>query len=240
MPFRLLTYNIHKGIGGVDRRYDPQRIIEVVAHYQPDIVCLQEVDEHVRRSQFHYQAEMLADAWGMPHRVYQRNVRVRDGHYGNAILSRWPLEMACDVDLTVRFKKRRQALIAHCRIKDEGHQRTVGVASTHLGLAGFERRLQLRKLLACEPMQHFATSTPMVIAGDFNDVYGVLGRMFMTPAGYTSAGLYRTFPAAAPLRPLDRVFYRGPLQPLGTFAGRTALARRASDHLPLIADFQLA
>ena len=62
MQFRLLTYNIHKGIGGVDRRYRPERIVEVVAHYQPDIVCLQEVDEGVKRSQFHQQAELLADA----------------------------------------------------------------------------------------------------------------------------------------------------------------------------------
>ena len=42
MPLRLMTYNIHKGIGGVDRRYDLQRIIDVIRHYDPDIVFLQE------------------------------------------------------------------------------------------------------------------------------------------------------------------------------------------------------
>ncbi len=30
MRFRLMTYNIHKGIGGVDRRYRFERIIETL------------------------------------------------------------------------------------------------------------------------------------------------------------------------------------------------------------------
>ena len=46
---RLLSYNIHKGIGGRDRRYDIQRVIEVIEEENPDLICLQEVDHHVRR-----------------------------------------------------------------------------------------------------------------------------------------------------------------------------------------------
>ena len=48
IKIRVLTYNIHKAIGGVDRRYRPERIIETIGHYQPDIVLLQEVDDGVR------------------------------------------------------------------------------------------------------------------------------------------------------------------------------------------------
>ena len=55
MQFRLVTYNIHKGIGGVDRLYRPERIVETLAHYQPDIVLLQEVDDGVPRSRHHRQ-----------------------------------------------------------------------------------------------------------------------------------------------------------------------------------------
>ena len=42
ISIRMMTYNIHKGIGGVDRRYDIQRTIEVIQHYQPDVLFLQE------------------------------------------------------------------------------------------------------------------------------------------------------------------------------------------------------
>lgn len=240
MKLRLLTYNIHKGIGGVDRRYRPERIVDVVAHYEPDIICLQEVDEGVKRSQFHQQAEMLADAWEMPHRCYQRNVRVKEGHYGNAILSRWRLTDASDIDLTVGSRKRRQALLARCHVQHDQHERTLGVANIHLGLAAAERRVQLIRLLTCETLRHFALKTPLVIAGDYNDVYGDLGRTLMIPAGFARAGgSHRTFPAAAPLRPLDRVFYRGDLSSHHSFAGKVKLARRASDHLPLVADFEI-
>ena len=119
-------------------------------------------------------------------------------------------------------------------------ERTLGVASLHLGLAGFERKRQLRRLLSCEALSHFSPRTPLLLAGDYNDVYGELGRAVMRPAGFARAGgAPRTFPAAAPLRSLDKVFYRGEIAPLHTFTGRTKLARQASDHLPLIADFEL-
>ena len=49
---RILSYNIHKGIGGRDRRYRLERVLEVIAREEPDVVCLQEVDRHVRRSRF--------------------------------------------------------------------------------------------------------------------------------------------------------------------------------------------
>jgi endonuclease/exonuclease/phosphatase family metal-dependent hydrolase len=240
MFFRLLTYNIHKGIGGVDRRYRPERIVEVIAHYDPDIVCLQEVDDGVRRSKFHQQADLIAEACRFPHQCYQRNVRVRTGHYGNATLSRWRLTEVADVDLTVRLKKNRRALITRCHLSDQGHQWTVGLANLHLGLAGFERKIQLDRLFANDALQHFAPSTPVILAGDYNDVYGNLGRAVMRRAGFQRAGgNSRTFPAMTPLRALDRVFYRGDLEVQRAFAGRIRVARQASDHLPLVVDFQL-
>jgi endonuclease/exonuclease/phosphatase family metal-dependent hydrolase len=61
----------------------------------------------------------------------------------------------------------------------------------------------------------------------------------MRPAGFELAsGHGRTFPAAA-LRNLDRVFFRGAVHARETFVGHTALARRASDHLPVIVDFEI-
>ena len=94
MQLRLLTYNIHKCIGGVDRKYLPERIYETIAHYQPDIVLLQEVDDGVARSKNHCQIDWLGDALDFPHRLFQANVKVQRGSYGNAILSRFPIDRA--------------------------------------------------------------------------------------------------------------------------------------------------
>ena len=104
MQFRLMTYNIHKGIGGIDRRYDLERIINVIRHYHPDIAFLQEVDEGVRRSRHDRQIELLADALEFKHFTYQNNVVVKGGHYGNAILSQYPLGEKLDLELKVSIK----------------------------------------------------------------------------------------------------------------------------------------
>ena len=56
----VATYNIHKGIGGRDRRYRLERVVEVIAAEQPDVILLQEVDRHVRRSRFDDQPKLLA------------------------------------------------------------------------------------------------------------------------------------------------------------------------------------
>ena len=49
---RLVTYNIHKGFGGSDRRYKLDRVLTVLAELAPDLICLQEVDRHAPRDLF--------------------------------------------------------------------------------------------------------------------------------------------------------------------------------------------
>lgn len=239
MNFRVVTYNIHKGIGGVDRRYRLERIIETLVHFEADILCLQEVDDGVPRSRHDCQVELLAEELKMPHSAFQKNVHLKCGGYGNAILSRYPLHEVADVDLTVPLKKKRRALLAKCRLQLEQHQRTVLVGSLHLGLAGMERTIQLRRLLTHPLLMHSTSRSSIVMGGDYNDVWGSLGRRVMLPAGFrTVSRATRTFPAVMPVRALDRIFYRGPLDSTHAFAGHSEVARQASDHLPLVADFQ--
>jgi endonuclease/exonuclease/phosphatase family metal-dependent hydrolase len=238
MHLRLVTYNIHKGIGGRDRRYQPERIIETLAHLTADVAFLQEVDEDVPRSRHHMQAELLAAGLGFTHIAFQRNVTLKKGWYGNAILSRFPLSEIESYDLTVRFKKRRQALFARCKVPVGEHTRSLIMTNLHLGLAGPERVYQLRKFLQHHLVADAQRQTPIVVGGDFNDVWGSLGRRVLEPAGFHLAGgMMRTFPAILPLRPLDRVYFRGPLAVHHTFACRTKVAHQASDHLPLVAEF---
>ncbi len=240
LRFRVVTYNIHKGIGGLDRRYRPERIVETLMRYQPDIVLMQEVDDMVPRSRCDCQVQLLAEALDMKYHAFQRNVKLKRGHYGNAILSRFPLTDVQNIDLTIRLKKRRRALIAHCKLQYDGHQRSLLIGNVHLGLAGFERRIQLRRILDSEVVQHTQRRTPTIIAGDYNDVWGTLGKRIMLPAGFATVGQsIRTFPAVFPVQGLDRVFYRGDLTADHAFASRSKIARQASDHLPLVVDFQL-
>ena len=240
MQFRLVTYNIHKGIGGTDRRYRLERIIEVLRHCHCDIVFLQEVDEGVPRSNHDCQIALLAEALGFRYHAYQRNVRLKHGGYGNAFLSRFPLADVENIDLTIRPKKRRRALLAHCRIRFNHHARTLLLANVHLGLSGIERQVQLRRLLKSPMIAHTAGKTPIAIGGDYNDVWGRLGKGILQPLGYSSVGgNIRTFPAVLPVRSLDRIYTRNLVLAQHAFASHTKVARQASDHLPLVVDLKL-
>ena len=108
-PMRLLTWNIHKGIGGLDRRYAPRRIAAVIRHYDPDVVVLQEVDQGVPRSRLDRQLHLLGDELGYEHRAWGPNVTLKRGVYGNGTLSRFPIARSVNIDLTFPLKKARGA-----------------------------------------------------------------------------------------------------------------------------------
>jgi endonuclease/exonuclease/phosphatase family metal-dependent hydrolase len=240
MRFRVVSWNIHKGIGGVDRLYRIERVVQVLHSLNPDIALLQEVSEGMPRSSYHAQADLLSEALGMPHVAYGREHRFRIGGYGNAILSRWPLSNVHHVDLTIGTRKKRGALKARSRVRFGSQSRTVVVVNMHLGLAGSERALQLDRFLSYHPFERLHHRTPIVLGGDLNDLWGSLGPRILAPAGFSRAGgLASTFPAALPFRPLDAIFVRGDLKARGCHPPRTVLTRQASDHLPLVADLDL-
>lgn len=242
MKLRFLSYNIHKCIGGIDRRYDPARVCDTIGHYEPDVVLLQEVDQLAKRSNHDRQVDVLGDLLGYRHRTYFPNVKVRGGgEYGNAILSRFPLTDTRNIDLTVGKRKRRSVLHARYRVRlpNRRRSRTVHVFNMHLGLSGSERKIQLQRFLDSHPFNGFHSDTPVIVAGDFNDVWGTLGRL-LEPAGFRGMPKpLRTFPSYAPMRALDCIYVRGSATLDKVQRARLALARRASDHLPLIADIEL-
>jgi endonuclease/exonuclease/phosphatase family metal-dependent hydrolase len=239
VKLRVLTYNIHRAIG-VDRRFRPGRIASIIGYYHPDIAMLQEVDEGAPRSRGLDLGRELAEILGYEHYAIGHNVTLRKGRYGNATLSRWPLTHACNIDLTIKPKKRRGALYARCRVRRERRSRTLAVFNLHLGLAGFERKRQLRRFLGSGPFARLHERTPVVLGGDFNDFYGTLGPKLLEPVGFRPTGpTAATYPSIYPVRALDALYVRGDL--VGVRCGRSRLrvARDASDHLPLVADIQL-
>ena len=245
LTVRLVSWNVHKCTGGLDRRHDPARTAAVLAALEPDVVLLQEVAQNGRWYGGHgvRQADVLGDALGMTHRSYFVNVRFgpRRGEYGNAILSRLPIAVTENIDLTLPQRKSRSVLHAELRLPlPDSHSRTLHVFNLHLGLGETERREQLRRFLTFRTLQGIQQRTPVLVAGDFNDVWGTLGRRLLVPAGFTGpARPLRTFPAWAPVRALDSLYVRGDVEVTRLERVRTALSRVASDHLPLFTELSV-
>ena len=244
---RILSYNIHRAIG-VDRRFRPERIVEIVESHEPDIALLQEVDEGVPRSRELNLGRELAQALGYEHYAIGHNVKLPKGRYGNATLSRYPILRERNIDLTIGFRKRRgcqHTLVAVPAA--HGRLRRLEVFNLHLGLSARERERQLGVLLRAREFASLPFEVPCVVGGDFNDWRSLLRPFFVDMLAFRSATggdgrrdrAIKTFPSFFPQGSLDRIYFRGPLRLVAGRRCRMALSRVASDHLPVVADFEL-
>jgi endonuclease/exonuclease/phosphatase family metal-dependent hydrolase len=231
MMLRVMSWNIHSGIGQ-DGRFDLDRILAVISRHAPDILAVQEVESRDRGNRpspfVLLQGHLERD--GVPgHAIPAETMRAADGAYGHMLLSRWPLRRGRLHDLSVAGFEPRSAIEA-CVATPAG---PLHVLSTHLGLAWKERMQQAQRLA----MLVRAMPDPVMVLGDFNDwswrgpVWKALSPLL---PGRTA---HRTFPARCPVLGLDRIYCR-PAGLLGR-SHRDVQARRASDHLPVIAELHL-
>src|SRR5262249_7431851 len=86
----LASYNIHKA-EGLDRRTDLPRIAHVLKEIDADLIGVQEV--------FRPQAEALADSLGM-RMIMGATLNDRGLAYGNAVLTRLPIQASYTFDLS--------------------------------------------------------------------------------------------------------------------------------------------
>jgi endonuclease/exonuclease/phosphatase family metal-dependent hydrolase len=244
---RVVSYNIHRAIG-VDRRFRPDRIVSILGYYNPDVVMLQEVDDGAPRSREMDLGRVLAKELGYDHYAIGHNVTLRKGRYGNATLSRWPIQRERNIDLSVGFLRRRGCPHTRIAVKTPaGRTRRLEVFNLHLGLSARERERQVALLARSREFASLPFGVPTLVAGDYNDWRSLLRPFFVDMLGFRSATggntererATATFPSFFPQGALDRVYYRGPLRLAAARRCRIALSRVASDHLPVIADFDL-
>jgi endonuclease/exonuclease/phosphatase family metal-dependent hydrolase len=237
---RLVTYNIHKGIGGQDRRCQLERIVKVIDELAPDLVCLQEVGRHLPRTGGQDQPRLLHRYFPHMSIAFQQTVRWKRGGYGNMVLSRWPLYSRHHVSLHVHGRKPRGAQVAVV-YTDDGPMQLI---NWHLGLAEKERHWQADKLMTHPACNHRGDTLPAVLVGDFNDWRNTLDRGVLADHSFTQvtapAARFRSFPAFWSLLSLDKMFYRGHVVVAAARVVKNELTRQASDHLPLVVDFRLS
>jgi endonuclease/exonuclease/phosphatase family metal-dependent hydrolase len=238
---RVATYNIHKGVQGLgpQRRLEIHNLGHAVEQLDADIVCLQEVRKVHRREEQYFtqwpdlpQADFLAPEGYEA--IYRTNAYTRDGEHGNAMLSRWPVSRHQHEDISDHRFEQRGLLHSEVLL----HEQSVHVVVVHLGLIRASRTrqiLQLQRFIQRE----VPDDAPLLVAGDFNDWGDMVRRALLSSGLETFSGpRQRTFPARLPLAQLDYVYARG-LKPLSVEVPRGRNWWRMSDHLPLIAEFEL-
>ncbi|VDZ79994.1 Endonuclease/Exonuclease/ phosphatase family protein [Salmonella bongori] len=118
--FKVLTINTHKGFTAFNKRFILPELRDAVRTVGADIVCLQEVmgahevhPLHIENwpDTTHY--EFLADTMWSDF-AYGRNAVYPEGHHGNAVLSRYPIEYYENRDVSIGgSEKARRALLPY-------------------------------------------------------------------------------------------------------------------------------
>ena len=240
MPsLRIVTYNVHR-CRGIDNRERPGHIVDVLREIDADVVALQEVLSISGATREKDQALFIAEELGLNH-VAGENRKLKGGSYGNVVLSRFPLRLVRNHDISVGARERRGCL--HTDVDVAGAD-TVHVFNVHLGTAYLERRHQGRRLVEEEILSNRELKGARIMLGDFNEwTRGLTTRLLRAHLKSVDVKNYlqraKTFPGFLPVLHLDHIYFEDKLELKGLTVHRTRKALVASDHLPLVADFGL-
>jgi endonuclease/exonuclease/phosphatase family metal-dependent hydrolase len=228
-----MTYNIHRG-RGIDWKLDLGRIADVITSFEPDVVALQEVDIGRKRSARVDQPTELANRLGME-MVFVPNIEYSDTErYGLATLTKLPIRSNRHIRLPIRYRSEPRSSLFTVIEWSEGH--VVELINTHLSVLFKERPGQVAAIAA------EMANEALIIAGDFNMTpWSPAYRALRHGSFLHSATRFaRTWPAPAPIIPLDHVLYRGQVEVVKAEAWLGGPARTASDHLPVVVELQAA
>lgn len=232
---RVMTYNIHVGVG-MDKKLDLQRIADVILHEQPDLVGLQEVDRGVKRTELRDEILELAKLTGMDY-AFAHNLDFQGGQYGVAILSRLPIQ---NIDHRKYENTREAERRGMIRVEVKLDNRTVNFVTTHLDYQHEDGRV-----FETEQMLSFLQSVkgPLIVVGDFNDeptggAYKLMLQTFQD--GWINgkakeAGL--SYPADKPTKRIDYIFTRQSDRIRAKKAW--VVDTLASDHRPVVVELEL-
>jgi endonuclease/exonuclease/phosphatase family metal-dependent hydrolase len=229
---RVATYNVHRW-AGINGRAKPDvaRAGFVISELDADVIALQEVLRPTDRGGDEDPLERLAEALGL-HLAFAFTRQHRFGELGNAILSRFPIAAVSVLDISHSRIERRGALAAQFNLPTG----SLGVVATHLSLVDRTRQRQVQSLLEHPQWR----AGPAVLLGDMNAWRRCKATRELDAALSMHHNLDwpSSFPAAAPVLALDRVYASG-ADVVEVRSHDTPASRRASDHLPVVARIAL-
>ncbi len=233
-----MTYNVH-GFIGTDRVYDPERAARVIELSGAEIVALQEVDFGRGASAEPAAVERLAERVGMNcHFTFARHGKY--GHFGNAVLSRHELQLVAEGPLPSRRDETRAVQLL--RVSAPAWQ--FHLINTHLSVRAGERKAQALALLGVEWFARAGSQIPLVVCGDFNaSQFSAVYRKLCSSLNDVQRGRDRrlaTWPSRFPFWCIDHIFVSPSISVSSCTVVAQPLAKRASDHLPLLAVLDFA
>ncbi len=223
---RVASYNIRKSVGQ-DWRRRPDRVLDVLAEIDADIVALQEVDRRFGSTR----ASSLCPDMIMaetPYKAIRFGARPRSlGWHGNAILVRKTFEVLHHSRIDLPCLEPRGAVLAD--VAAEG--RRLRIVAMHLGLMRSWRALQARTVL--DYLERLEGGLPTVMMGDLNEWSNAGGCFAHFAEHHHVVDPGPSFHASRPFVSFDRIITSPHLRAEAAGVHASERARIASDHLPV-------
>lgn len=226
----VATYNIRGG-RGIDGVQSLSRVADVIRASGAEVVCLQEVERRLPQSRFADQPKQLGEQLGVIS-VFQRNLRIGPGAFGNLILSRYPVLEAKSFSLTSQ-REQRGLLMALIDAPDG----PISVFCTHWGLSSAERVQQ-----AIEAADIVKTAPhPVIFCGDLNEtsekpaVTTLLSASGLHDLSLEAGQTALTYPSDTPTARIDYVLGCSNLHAVVS----EVIDSPASDHRAVIVDVKV-
>jgi len=235
----LLPYQGLQSREMIDRQLD--RIARLLRRENPDLVCLQEVDEASHWNLSIHLLDALREKAGFPHSylgVHNRRAGPRPLAYGNGILSRFPIHQPRTFSFGEKVLGEKGFLVAEVEID----QVTLPIVNLHFDYRSRQKRVdQVNQVIHVIHESLTGHGLAPVICGDFNsarnrkkDAVEQLFGYILSHRRYSRfPDRGNTFPAPSPVRCLDFVFVPRPLRVKGCSIIRSLV----SDHRPVRIDF---
>ena len=219
VPLRVMSYNVH------GMKDDRSLLVGLIRDCAPDVLIVQEAP---RRFRWRHKCAALADdaglvvaAGGLPAlgNLLLVSLRVR---VHESWCMRYPLTPG---------RHMRGAVFARGSV----HGATFTLSGSHLATDPAERPVQAALWKECLA----GLEGPVIAAADLNEGPGGGAWRTVSDGLVPPAGGQPTFPAALPARLIDGLFVSPDITIEKYEVVETDQARRASDHLPVLADLRL-
>jgi len=172
------------------------------------------------------------------------SVEVEEEQYGNAVLSRFPMRLVQAAALPSLPDREDLEPRGALWVAIDTGEVELQLINTHLGLNRTEQLSQMETLLGPDWLKHSSCRGPVVVLGDFNApprskvcrrIQAVMRDVQEELEGHQPRA---TWFARLPLRRIDHIFVGSGIEVVRVQVARTALEKKASDHLPLTTDIR--
>lgn len=232
---RLMTYNVH-GFVGMDGRFAPERVGEILAEQKPDIAALQEAGEN--GSGLGAEEFKVSGLRPLP-------LPDSAGSMGLTLYSRHPAEIVKAGHLPPADHQQPDEPRSVVWAKLIIHGRPIHIFAVHLGVMNADRTAQISALLGPFWVGSVPVEEPVIVCGDFNLTPGgaayrrLAARLRDVQSGPVAGRQPKTFSTLNPIVRMDHAFVSSHFLVDELTVPQTPQTRVASDHFPLIVELAL-